>query len=448
MIKQISIEHIKGRLTKGLIGFLALWCFFHFDTYKQDNVIRHDMTSYYGYLPAAFIYRDLSLQNIPDTEKQHYEWVIQSENGPVFRMTMGVALLNTPAFLAGHAFSLMNGQESNGYNSTYYFFLLLSALFFFYRGLLLCFRLANRYTSFYPAILSTLLIGFATNLFYYTFDEGLMSHVYSFYLYALLLESTLRWHEEPNKKQAMAIGFALGMLTLIRPIHALAVLIPLLYSPDKAKWLKLKQHASHVLWIALIGLLCISPQLLYWKYMSGSWLFYSYGDERFFFSEPVLLKGLFGFRKGWLLYTPVMAVALLGIIRLWKLAPAFRLSLLFIPIYIWVVFSWWCWWYGGSFGSRPMIDIYALLAIPLAMNLAWLRKFTRSNLVFPMAFSLLFISLNLFQTKQYKITLLHWDGMNQALYERIWLNPYFPENYEALVKSPNYEAAKKGYRDQ
>jgi hypothetical protein len=45
--------------------------------------------------------------------------------------------------------------------------------------------------------------------------------------------------------------------------------------------------------------------------------------------------------------------------------------LIFTIINIYVVFSWWCWWYGGTYGQRVMIESYALLIIPLAAFVKW-----------------------------------------------------------------------------
>ena len=69
------------------------------------------------------------------------------------------------------------------------------------------------------------------------------------------------------------------------------------------------------------------PQLLYWKTVTGNYLFYSYADEGFFFLNPQILKGLFSYRNGWLIYSPVMFFALLGIPFLYRYAKDF-----FLPV--------------------------------------------------------------------------------------------------------------------
>ena len=52
-------------------------------------------------------------------------------------------------------------------------------------------------------------------------------------------------------------------------------------------------------------------------------------------------------------------------------------DILLVLLFTWLLYSaWWCWWLGTSFGGRGFVDLYALLAIPLA----WLFRsiFTRS----------------------------------------------------------------------
>lgn len=48
--------------------------------------------------------------------------------------------------------------------------------------------------------------------------------------------------------------------------------------------------------------------------------------------------------------------------------------LLFFIGVVYVLSSWWTWHYGGSFGSRPMIDFYAILIIPIGLTLDALTR--------------------------------------------------------------------------
>ncbi|MBK6283998.1 MAG: hypothetical protein IPF54_16290 [Draconibacterium sp.] len=70
------------------------------------------------------------------------------------------------------------------------------------------------------------------------------------------------------------------------------------------------------------------PQMMYWYSITGHFFVNSYPDEQFFWGNPHFIDGLFSYRKGWLLYTPVMIFALLGIPFLFKKLKEFSWSIL------------------------------------------------------------------------------------------------------------------------
>jgi len=109
-----------------------------------------------------------------------------------------------------------------------------------------------------------------------------------------------------------------------------------------------------------------------------------------------------------------------------------------------VIYSWWCWWYGGSFGSRPMIDTYGLMAIPLAAFLAAFtnKSFWKQGVVGLLL--VLMIALNQIQMNQYRTSLLHWDSMTRKAYFSIFLKRNWPEGYDKMIQIPDYEKALKG----
>ena len=53
------------------------------------------------------------------------------------------------------------------------------------------------------------------------------------------------------------------------------------------------------------------------------------------------------------------------------------------------------------------------------------------------------VTLNIFQMWQYRKTLIHWDSMTEEAYRAVFLSTVFPEDYQALLSSPDYEKAKK-----
>lgn len=427
---------------------VLLFCFFKAAPYKEKDAIRHDMTAYYAYLPALFTYQDITFR-YTDTfsrNQNKYEWLLPVKNGKVPRMTMGISWLAAPFY----GTAALADDDSGGHSAHYYLFVLLAPLCYVLLGLAGVRKVLLRYTSERVTALVVLLLCFGTNLFYYTLYEGLMSHACLFFLYAWFFYFSLAWQSAPSRRNSILAGLAWGMMILIRPIHVLAILFLLLYDIQypRQRLIFLLRNIPRLVILGICALLVLAPQLAYWKYMTGDLLFYSYGEEGFFFSDPMILQGLFGFRKGWLVYTPLMLFSLAGFYFLYKkYRELFWAYVVFFTVYVWVVFSWWCWWYGGSFGSRPLIDIYALMALPLALCIQAFLQLDR-KMICTVLVSAMLVWFNYFQTGQYRKTLLHWDAMNREAYFAIFLKQHFPQNYDALLTPPDYNAALKGQRDQ
>src|SRR4051794_5529771 len=70
----------------------------------EKNHITTDVVSYYGYLPAFVIYKDLTLKfTDSDPFFSKYYWPEKSPNGGrVIKTTMGLSLLYSPFFFIGH----------------------------------------------------------------------------------------------------------------------------------------------------------------------------------------------------------------------------------------------------------------------------------------------------------------------------------------------------------
>lgn len=87
---------------------------------------------------------------------------------------------------------------------------------------------------------------------------------------------------------------------------------------------------------------------------------------------------------------------------------------------LYVVFCWWQWYYGGSFGCRVMIESLAILALPTASLVQFLFKQMKMIKIFSFALLALLISLNVFQTAQYAKGIIHWQKMNKEYYWKVF----------------------------
>lgn len=448
----------KKIITKLVIGTLIVVCFFYgknLNNWGHTPIIDNDAVSYYAYLPAAVLFHDLSFDFMKDlpADFDGKIWLETAPNGkPVIRMTMGLALLWLPFFLIAHLAANLLGVQALGYSWPYQLSIFVAAVFYLLVGLVFLRKILLKYFSEAVSAIVLLVVVLATNLMFYVISEPGMSHVYSFALITAFLFYTLKWIDQPNLLTSVGMGLLAGLIVLIRPVNGLVLIFPAAIAVSSLQDLKnrLTGRWKQILIAGLSAFVVVLPQLMYWKFQTGHFIFNSYMDSgRFYFASPNIWDGLFGFRKGWLVYTPVMLFSVAGLFLLKQQLRMFRTPLLiFLVLFIYVMLSWWCWWYGGSFGSRPMVDVYGLLALPLA---AFVAFFLKRSWLYKIVMSLLlgaFIFLNQFQMSQYRTSLLHWDSMTQKAYFGIFLKKTWPEGYDKMIKIPDYEKALKGEEEE
>lgn len=418
-------------------------------------VIENDVISYYGYLPAIFIYEDPSL-NFLDDENRDPEvriWYHTLESGDrTIKMTMGVSYFYFPFFMIAHQMAETLDYNANGYSLPYRMAISLSSFFFFIWALIFVRKYLLIFFNESTVFWVILIVGVGTNVVNYVVKEAGMNHVFSFFLVSTFLHYLHQWYSRQKLKHLLIVGLTMALLTLVRPINILIIFIFLFYglntiSRVKERVLFFKKINKEIILAALVGFMVFIPQLLYWKYTTDSWIFYSYMDERFFFNDPKFIDGLFSYRKGWFLYTPLMALSVVGFFIPAKGLNQYKPTLvLFLFIYLYVTFSWWCWWYGGSFGMRALIDIYPLLVLPIAIVIDKLYKFSISIKIISTLVIASLIYLNLFQNYQYWEGMIHYDAMTKETYWMIWGETELMDGYWESLDYTDAEAAKQGKR--
>jgi len=441
-----------------LLLFSLVYSMFNVKFWKQEGqVIKWDVLEYYGYLPSAFIYKDLSLKY---TEKPTEDWgkriwALTAPNGKkVFKMSMGMSFMYAPFFGLAHGYALLVGFKADGFSAPYKFALLMSSLFYLLIGLFYLRKVLLLLVNDLVTSMTLFAIVAGTNLWYYASFEAPLSHAYSFSLIAIFLRNVLKYYKNPSLVTAIAIGLLTGLISLIRPNNGLVVLLFIFYGISGIKTLNERMHFFlkyyvHIIMMILGTVLVWFPQMIYWHMQTGHWLYFSYAENgAFFFQNPQIINGLFSFRKGWFLYTPLMLVATLAIPLTWKYARSFTIPItLFVILNIYIVLSWWCWWYGGCFGQRAFIDSYAIMAIPLALLLKWIasqlfwRKIAIGSIVF------LTFTMSIVHTTQYYYGAIHWDSMTREAYRESFGHIRPGPNFWQLIKAPDYDKALKGEKE-
>lgn len=404
-----------------------------FGAWRKAELFEWDIEGYHHYLPATIIHGDVSdlsyvdsLDRMMHDVQDHTSFGIhrmESTGRHLNKFTYGVSLFNLPGFLIAHAYArFTDSAMADGYTRPYQIAVMLSTVLFAAIGLWLLSEFLLRCVSGRDATVALVIIGFGTNLFFYSTLNSGMSHAYVFFLFAWVLWLTDRWHRENRPVHATLIGLAVGWSLLTRPTDGLILIVPLLWrsGPESTGSLEIiRRHPAHLLWALLAMLIIWLPQLLYWKLVTGSFIHYSYHDEGFDFAHPHILDGLFSYRKGWLLYHPLVAIGIIGLLLMLVRRGTRDMAVpvaVYIVLTIYVVFSWEQWWYGGSFGCRPLIPALALLALPMARLSETLFRFRKWAWLLLLLVVAGGIKLNMFQQDLYRKTHLHWSETNKESY--------------------------------
>lgn len=423
--------------------------------YKKWNTLYHyDQAGYFAYLPAVFIYeKDFSFQFFDDLGFRSKEFTKEYRGIRINKYHTGPAVLLSPFYALGHILAQRRGAPLNGFSEPYKYLVTLGCLFYVTLALFFLRMLLLRYFSDPVTALTLLAIAIGTNLLYYSSHESLMSHAYSFFLFAGIIISGVRYVEDGKKWALLVTGLCAGLILATRLPNGLIFLVPLLWGVQRWKDLgsRLLQLAKDWPWVlgaVLLLLLGMSPQLAYAHAQTGQWFINAYEGEHFYFGQPLLGKILFSYRKGWLVYTPLMLLALMGFYWLKKYcAPAFWGTIIYLVLHLYLISCWGVWWYGGSFGMRTMVESYAVLSLPLASFLQALLQNGYGRYWFIALFPWM-IGLNLLQTHQYSRGIIHHDSMSKKAYWTVFgrIHPIHPEVKAEMKKHtsfPNYKRANR-----
>lgn len=397
-----------------LILFTGIFYYPKWNKPGSEATISWDVSGYYMYLPAAFIYRDLKKCGFKDSILAKYQPTpdfqqafLHSSGNYVMKYPAGQAVIMLPFFAAAHLYAgFSDSYAADGFSYPYQLAISWGMMLVALTGLLFLRKILLEYFSEKATAITLLLIVFATNYLNYAAIDAAMTHNSLFTLYCLLIWTTIRFYKQPSLLKALLIGCFTGWATLIRPTEIISILIPLLwgissFTDGKQRLFFFRKEFRYVL-AATAGMFAfIVIQLLYWKWSSGDWVVYSYRDQGFSWLHPHLYNGMFSSNNGWITYTPVMILFFIGLPVLYKRQRnLFWVVAVFSALFIYTCFAWDIWWYGGSLGMRAMIQSYPVLAVSVAALIDVLLQKKASLKLIAAGFLLLCTYYNFWLTHQ------------------------------------------------
>ncbi len=421
-----------------------------------EAAIAWDVAGYYWYLPSVFIYRDVRHQSFSDSILNKYGNTpafpgFRAENGNyVLKYSSGMALMYLPFFTVANLLAGPLGFPEDGFSEPYEFAiqtggLLIALLGLWYlRKLLLLF-----YSDTVVAVVLFALV-FGSNFLNYGAVGCGMSHCWLFTVYVFIILNTINFYKRPSYKYAVRIGLLIGLAVLTRPTEIISCLIPLLWGLESLSIAAIKQRISFlsiqigkILLTVVCAFFVISIQLIYWKYVSGHWLVYSYQDQGFSWLFQNIFNYTLSFHSGWLIYAPMLFFAFIGIIPFIKKGQNKVAILIFFLLNYYIVSAWDIWWYGG----RAMIQSYPVLMFPFASLVDATIHSRKLKWIFA-PFFILFLYFNIWITYHYhKGSMYDFDSMTKEYFLRVvgrWSVP--PETIKLRDTRELFEGTPKAMK--
>jgi len=375
LIKNKYIRHV-------LVSAIAIiFILIAFNAKKRASIDWHstywaDAAGYYIYLPATFIY-GYTAEKYPDGlwEKMGGGFYIDKKENKLFtKYTMGLALLTAPFFLIFHFIAIASGSVTDGFSPIYNMMPFVASPLYLLIGLLFLFKFLRHYVNKWAAIISILAVSAGTNLYYFTFVSPYMTHVYSFAVFSFFLLSLKKYFLSDclSNKYLIFIALSSGLIFLLRPTNLIVLLLIPLLDVNSLSSFKIRIvnifKLRRLFLFTFIFIITILPQLIYWKFSSGSYLFYSYGDEGFkYLTHPKFLEVLLAPLNGMFLYNPIIFIFFIALIfSIFKKCINSILIFIITLISLYIISSWDTFYYGCGYGCRPFIEYLTLLALPFA----------------------------------------------------------------------------------
>lgn len=335
-----------------VVGGVAWTAWDMFGPARKSMLQGWDDSYYYFYLPSAVIDHDLDFSNqIAQSTTMNADMRESSLALPPTptglipnKYPPGWALGSLPFFLVAHALA---PAGSTGFEPLYIGAVWLGQLLYAAIGVWLAIKILARYFAPETSAVIALAVWLASPLVYYQSARLAMSHSQVFALAMATFWLSLQLLDGDKRIRTWGLlGFTAALLVVTRNLAIVYSTLPLL--------VVLRRLRSTSAAAALVGGAAgpIAVQLICWKTLYGSWFVYSYGGERFDFSQLHLTAVLFSPLHGWFYWHPLMLVGIAGFL-LWAWARpegmAWTISLIAVVL---LDSAWPMWWLGSSFGHR------------------------------------------------------------------------------------------------
>ena len=369
-----------------------------------------DEVQYYAWLRSLAFDHDADFQNEyqyfydagVSRSPEFHETFLERQTPSGRRMnftTLGSALLWAPFYAAGHLAALVTGAPTDGYSRPYVVAVALGSAVYGFLAVLLSAAAARRVVG--RGVAASLIVAVGTPLVFYSYVAPVFGHATSAFAVSLMVWVWLRVRDRWTPGGALSLGLAGGLVAIVREQDALLALGPALDFVWFA-WSRLRTHqgsigTSRLLQAALAGVagfvLAFLPQALAYASINGGVRPDATVARKLTWWSPHALSVMFSPEHGFLVWTPLAAIALAGLVLLAanragrpdaQKVGVLLLLMCLAQIYTSGIVE--SWTVAGSFGQRRFVALTPVLTTGVATILAvtthvWSRRMVMTLLV-------------------------------------------------------------------
>ncbi|HTZ72594.1 MAG TPA: hypothetical protein VMB47_01625 [Candidatus Aquilonibacter sp.] len=297
---------------------------------------------------------------------------------------VGPAILWAPFLLVAHGFVKAADAfgahiAANGFSRPYLIAMALATALYGFAAVWISFRIARRFVAEPWAFIAALAIWFGSSLPVYMYFNPSWSHAQSAFMVALFLWYWLRTLGGRTARQWLILGLIAGLMMDVYYINAVLLALPMRESisaycvafGEKAAALAGRMLARDAVFSAAL-IVAFLPTLITKKIIYGGFFDFGY-TERWFWNSPAFLKVAFSADHGFLSWTPVLILSLIGLVLFARRDPKLALALLAVfMLYVYVIGCYQDWDGISSFGNRFFVSLTPIFVIGLAGLVDWL----------------------------------------------------------------------------
>jgi len=417
-----TMPHIKPFAAYGRLLFVL----FLFTLPLVNPWVRGDGVGYYSYVRSALIDHDLRFENdflagnesfVQSRVDEHGHLRADQYTGTGYiqnHFSVGPAMLWAPVLIPVHAAVLLANRlgahiPADGHSRPYLISMALATATYGFICLLLTFRVARKYFDSQWAFLATVAVWLSSSLPVYMYFNPSWSHALSAFAVALFLWYWDRTQLQRTVGQWVVLALIAGLMANVYYPNVFLLIFPGLESIhlmraalDDSDRAGSSLRKPVLCWVIFVPIFLISllPTFITRQIIYGNPFETGYpGMRTWNWASPVLFRVLFSSDHGMFSWTPILALATIGLFFLMKRNVLLGAgSLLTFLVFYYFIASYPDWDGLSSFGNRFFVSLTPIFILGLTAlfnaSSDWMGKASRAAVVAGVAV-LLFTAWNL-----------------------------------------------------